>query len=227
MTVRLDRDLWNRIATIFDRALAVRATDRGALLDQLCGSDETIRREVEEMLEAHERSPGLIAERRLVTDHGSLGAADEAVAGSLVDGARVGPYRIVSPLGAGGMRAAALGVLTPGRGERLIAQHRFDRTVHTVVAVDAVEVPFHDVGDRVLLVDVQLPQARYGQVEEVSIDCGVRWCDGRIGLVLARGGNGERCDRGDDRARGHAQKVPRRGTARCTSGRSSRTGCGN
>jgi len=142
MTVRLDRDLWNRIATIFDRALAVRATDRGALLDQLCGSDETIRREVEEMLEAHERSPGLIAERRLVTDHGSLGAADEAVAGSLVDGARVGPYRIVSPLGAGGMgdvyraeradgayrQTVAIKVLRPGyRTVEMVRRFRIER----------------------------------------------------------------------------------------------------
>src|SRR5213075_2249950 len=72
------------------------------------------------------------------------------------------------------MGAAALGVLAFGCGERLIAQHRFDGAVHTVVAVDAVQVPFDDIGDCVLLVGVQLPQARYGDVEKVTIDCGVR-----------------------------------------------------
>ena len=98
------------------------------------------------------------------------------------------------------MCAAALGVLTFGRGERLIAQDRFDRTVHRVVTVDAVEVPCDDIGDRVLPVGVQLPQARDSDVEEVSVDRGVRCRGGGIGSVLARGGSDERCDRGDHRA---------------------------
>jgi len=142
MTVRLDRDLWDRIATIFDRALAIGAQDRDALLDQLCGSDETIRREVEEMLEAHERSPGLIAERRLVTDHESLGAGHDTIGGSLLDGARVGPYRVVSPLGAGGMgdvyraeradgayrQTVAIKVLRPGyRTAEMVRRFRIER----------------------------------------------------------------------------------------------------
>ena len=142
MTVRLDRDLWNRIATIFDRALAVGAPERDALLDQLCGSDETVRHEVEEMLEAHERSPGLIAERRLVTDHDASGAGGDAVDGSLPDGARVGPYRVVSPLGAGGMgdvyraeradgayrQTVAIKVLRPGyRTSEMVRRFRIER----------------------------------------------------------------------------------------------------
>src|SRR6476661_2230267 len=142
MTVRLDRDLWDRIAVIFDRALAVRAEERDALLDQLCGSDETIRREVEGMLEAHERSPGLIAERRLVTDDGSLGTDHDAVGGSLLDGARIGPYRVVSPLGAGGMgdvyraeradgayrQTVAIKVLRPGyRTAEMVRRFRIER----------------------------------------------------------------------------------------------------
>ena len=139
MTVRLDRDLWNRIATIFDRALAVRATDRGALLDQLCGSDETIRREVEEMLDAHE-SLGLISERRLVTSDGDTPPA--RFDGLLPNGARVGPYRIECPIGAGGMgdvyraeradgayrQTVALKVLRPGyRTNEMVRRFRVER----------------------------------------------------------------------------------------------------
>ena len=52
------------------------------------------------MLEAHE-SPGLIAERRLVTSDGDTASA--RFDGVLPNGARVGPYRIESPIGAGGM----------------------------------------------------------------------------------------------------------------------------
>jgi serine/threonine-protein kinase len=140
----LDRGLWDRIATIFDRALDVRGEDRAALLDQLCGSDETIRREVEGMLEAHEESPGLIAERRLAGD--ARGATPEgsveALDGTLAEGARVGPYRIVSLIGSGGMgdvyraeradgaysQTVALKVLRPGyRTSELVRRFRIER----------------------------------------------------------------------------------------------------
>ena len=40
-------------------------------------------------------------------------------------------------------------------------------------------MPFHDIGDRVLLVGVQLPQARHRDVHEVAIDRGVRCHGGR------------------------------------------------
>src|SRR5262245_1847091 len=100
MSSSLDRDVWIRISTVFDRAIDVRGDDRTALLDQLCGSDATIRREVEGMLEAHD-AYGLLAERRLHTGQGD--ATTERDDGLLLSGARVGPYRIDSPIGAGGM----------------------------------------------------------------------------------------------------------------------------
>ena len=143
MTSGLDRQLWDRIATIFDRALVVRDEERASLLEQMCGSDETIRREVEAMLDAHEKSPGLIAERRLVSGYsdafdGRRGSLD----GNLGIGTRVGPYRIVSMVGAGGMgdvyraeradgaytQTVALKVLRPGyRTAEMIRRFRIER----------------------------------------------------------------------------------------------------
>src|SRR5688500_2958129 len=99
MGTELDREVWNRIASIFERALDVTGPERDALLSQLCGSDETIRREVEEMLAADDRQEGLIAERRLARD----AAARAHLDGTLTKGTRVGPYRIVALIGAGGM----------------------------------------------------------------------------------------------------------------------------
>ena len=43
-----------------------------------------------------------------------------------------------------------LGVLARGVGERLASQHRLDRAVDAVVAIDAVEMPLHDLRDGVL-----------------------------------------------------------------------------
>src|SRR5262245_11843401 len=102
MSSSLDRELWDRISTIFNRAIDTAAAERVALLDQLCGSDATVRREVEGMLQAHENTRGLIAERRVATE-GDGDPRSERVAGLLPDGARIGPYRIESPIGAGGM----------------------------------------------------------------------------------------------------------------------------
>src|SRR5262245_28065941 len=102
MSSGLDRELWDRISTIFNRAVDASGTERAALLDQLCGSDATVRREVESMLQAHENTRGLIAEQRLVTDGGG-DPRSERVAGLLPNGARIGPYRIECPIGASGM----------------------------------------------------------------------------------------------------------------------------
>ncbi|HZO18557.1 MAG TPA: serine/threonine-protein kinase [Gemmatimonadaceae bacterium] len=133
MHPELDRELWNRIASIFDRALEVHPSGRAALLDQVCGSDMTIRLEVEAMLEAHERDVGLLAEKRLST---------AALEPSLAAGTRIGPYRIVSQIGAGGMgdvyraersdgayrQAVALKVLRPGyRTAEMVRRFRIER----------------------------------------------------------------------------------------------------
>jgi serine/threonine-protein kinase len=134
MRAELDRPLWDRIATVFDRALEAPAADRASLLDQLCGSDQTIRSEVEQMLAAHEGGRGLIAERRV--------AGDPSFDGTLAEGARVGPYRIVSLVGAGGMgdvyraeradgayrQTVAIKVLRPGyRTAELVRRFRIER----------------------------------------------------------------------------------------------------
>lgn len=138
MGSELDRDLWDRIATIFERALEVGGAERAALLAQLCGSDQTVRREVEEMLEAHEPDHALMAERRLSGIEKLHPGVDDA----LPSGTRVGPYRIESLIGAGGMgdvyraeradgayrQTVALKVLRPGyRTAELVRRFRIER----------------------------------------------------------------------------------------------------
>jgi tetratricopeptide (TPR) repeat protein len=121
----LDRATWERIALVFDRVLDTGTAERPALLDQLCGSDDVVRREVEAMLVAHECGDGLLLERRLTTDVATPAPLD----GALAEGARVGPYRVVAAVGAGGMgdvyraeradgayrQTVAIKVLRPGR----------------------------------------------------------------------------------------------------------------
>jgi serine/threonine-protein kinase len=140
MRTELDRDLWDRIAMIFERALERDGTERAALLTQLCGSDHTVRREVEEMLEAHETGRALMAERRLASGESEPASID----GTLPEGTRVGPYRIASLIGAGGMgdvyraervdgayrQTVAIKVLRPGyRTAELVRRFRIEREV--------------------------------------------------------------------------------------------------
>ena len=128
MSAPLDAERWERIATVFDRARSVSGDERAALLDAMCGSDRTVRGEVEAMLSAHERGT-LLTERRVAAE-------------SLATGALVGPYRIVSPIGSGGMgdvyraervdhmyrQSVALKVLRPGHGTaELVRRFRIER----------------------------------------------------------------------------------------------------
>ena len=59
MTRGVEQGRWDRIASVFDRVLEASDSDRPALLDQLCGSDETIRREVQDMLAAQMSDDGV------------------------------------------------------------------------------------------------------------------------------------------------------------------------
>lgn len=138
MKPELDRELWGRIASVFDRALETSVDERDALLAQLCGSDQTIRPEVEEMLAAHEANQGLFAERRVV----AADAESSFIDSILAPGTRVGPYRIAALIGGGGMgdvyraeradgayqQSVALKVLRPGyRTAELVRRFRIER----------------------------------------------------------------------------------------------------
>ncbi len=81
-------------------ALERRPEDRAAYLDQVC-RDPEVRREIESVIAAHERGERVFN-------------AQSAAAETLSDGAKIGPYEILAPLGAGGM-----GIVYRARDERL------------------------------------------------------------------------------------------------------------
>ncbi len=83
---------WEHIESIFLESLDVERAEREAFLEDRCGGDPELRAELDAMLHAH-LGAGLRIEERL------LAVEEEA---SLV-GQRVGPYRLLSLVGRGGM----------------------------------------------------------------------------------------------------------------------------
>ena len=115
----MNRGRWQKIEAIFQDAAERSAGSRGAFLDEACAGDRGLRAEVEALLREHDSDPHFM-ERPLVdlvgpaqgrSAFGPLTAAsvsDPAAvpaphAGAHIESDRVGPYRLVRELGAGGM----------------------------------------------------------------------------------------------------------------------------
>ena len=90
----MSKPTWERISTVFNDALEVGPGERTAFLNEACGDDDTLRREVEAMLAAHDAETPISIEARLLRDPAG---ADAMI------GAQLGPYRIERLIGRGGM----------------------------------------------------------------------------------------------------------------------------
>lgn len=95
-------ELWPRVEPILDRALDLEPTERSAYLDAACGGDTALRESVERLLASADAPSGAVDLGAAAWAAPVLAAA-EAEAMQTPVGTRVGPYRIVRPLGHGGM----------------------------------------------------------------------------------------------------------------------------
>jgi serine/threonine protein kinase/Tol biopolymer transport system component len=109
----MEPERWQQIDRLYHSALKVEPSQRAAFLREACAGDEALRQEVEALLANEGEAKGFIEARAL--EAAAKMAADNRQ--SLV-GRQVGPYKIVSLLGTGGM------------GEVYLAQDpRLERTV--------------------------------------------------------------------------------------------------
>ncbi|HEX5735522.1 MAG TPA: protein kinase [Blastocatellia bacterium] len=90
---------FRQIDNLFDEAIEREAGERLAFLDEACAGDEDLRKEVESLLRAYERVGNFIQTPAI--DIAAKAMADDKSA--LKPGREMGPFRIVSLLGAGGM----------------------------------------------------------------------------------------------------------------------------
>lgn len=101
----MEAERWQRIEQIYNEALACEVTQRSAAIDRACGNDHSLRGEVESLLSYSQRAepalekPALeILAEELANDLYSKPSAAEKMIGM-----RIGPYKLIAKLGAGGM----------------------------------------------------------------------------------------------------------------------------
>jgi Tol biopolymer transport system component len=143
---------FRRIDELFDAALERGAGERDAFLDSACAGDDELRAAVERLLAAHARAADFIESPAMEV------AARLAVTSEV--GRRVGPYKILSPLGAGGMgevylaedvrlnRRVALKLLPGAFTQDPERVRRFEREAHAASALNHPNiVTIHEVGE--------------------------------------------------------------------------------
>jgi serine/threonine-protein kinase len=115
----MDAARWTQIQTLFEAALERKPAERAAFLQTACADDPDLLAEVRSLLAAD-------ADAHPMLDSLALDAialpSDLLPAGILPSkGERVGPYRIVEPLGQGGMGAVFLAERADGQFEQQVA----------------------------------------------------------------------------------------------------------
>ena len=91
------KELWRRAEDLFHAALEQSPESRRPFLDEACGEDRELRKQVEILVSKDDHAGSFLESPVLADVAGTLGAS-----GSLV-GRQFGPYRILSLLGMGGM----------------------------------------------------------------------------------------------------------------------------
>lgn len=116
---------WRQIEALFVQAVECPAAERPTFLDQVCGGDEDLRRELESLLACD-------APEQELMDVPIVSAAD-LMGDSSVDlaGKRVGPYRLVRLLGHGGMGSVYLGVRDDDQYKKQVAIKLLKRGMDT------------------------------------------------------------------------------------------------
>src|SRR5437867_4286129 len=94
---------WQQLDQLFHSALERGPAERAAFLDKSCAGDESLRQQVEALLAAHEEAGSFIERPAMEVEARGLAVDEGTTEAELATGESVSHYRIIAPLGAGGM----------------------------------------------------------------------------------------------------------------------------
>ncbi len=91
----MDQERWQQVKALLDAAQERRPAQRAAFLDEMCGSDAALRREVETLLAAYDQA--------IEAELFEVPAFDQGKVSHPMKGRHIGPYRLTEEIGYGGM----------------------------------------------------------------------------------------------------------------------------
>ena len=135
---------WRQIEELYHRALELGPHERGAFLERACGTDLSLRRQVESLLVSETGGSSFL-------EHTPLSQLAVGLSGenpSAIEGRRIGSYTILSKLGAGGMgevyrardpklsRDVAIKVMAPSLALNPAFVRRLEREARLLAAIN-------------------------------------------------------------------------------------------
>lgn len=147
-TEQVSGERWRRLQKIFDQAADLDDTTRSEFLDNNCGDDPELRREVEALLEANETGDGVIESVISRAAGKAVENRDREVAETEQ---HVGPYRILGTLGQGGMGAVYLAERADAQFHKQVAI----KVLHSTLVTDETELRFRS--ERQILANLEHP----------------------------------------------------------------------
>ena len=147
---------WKKLDALFHEALELEKEARAAHLAKVCGDDERLREEAERLIAAHEREGDFI--EAPIFAETTASTADDLNQSPV--GRRIGPYRVISLLGRGGMgevflaedtrleRKVALKILPGAFTQRPDRLRRFEREAKAASALNHPNIlTIHEIGE--------------------------------------------------------------------------------
>jgi tetratricopeptide (TPR) repeat protein len=155
-----DPEFWSRVEALFDSAIELPAGDRRAFLDEACSGDAELRARVEALLAADAKASGFLATSMPQVAAALLADTSSVASTERLTGRELGPYRLIRPIGAGGMgvvyeaedsrlrRRVAIKLLPPDLCRDPAAKERFLREARAASALDDPNIcTVHDIGE--------------------------------------------------------------------------------
>jgi serine/threonine protein kinase/Flp pilus assembly protein TadD len=94
---------WQQLDQLFHAALERGSGERVAFLAEACAGDDSMRKQVEALLAAHEEAGSFIESPAMEVEARGVAGDSENQAAGMANGETVSHYRIIAPLGSGGM----------------------------------------------------------------------------------------------------------------------------